>query len=339
MFFSFIPHFVILDATLCGKTEMEVYMKDPEVITQGIGYNHEVAIYYPPELSSDTFPIFMLHGNWATRGRNTNYAHYFSQKGFLVITPTYRYHHKDNHKGVIGAKLGKTSILDYVNDIEFLIEQLYKGDLIKHKDFVPQNQPIVMGHSMGGLVAQRLAVQRPKDKQLSALILLCSGPPAGISLHADKDYKKRIARFAGRVLLGKPYIPDLESMSKYIYNGMPKESHANLYAGAVYDSGTASREIIAGSGTGLVKFLAKLLSNPIEVNAHDIKCPILIVGCENDKVIAPAIANDLYEKYQKRSAPTTLKIFKGFSHWTQYESGWETSADFIYSWIRKNVHT
>ncbi|MDA2922787.1 alpha/beta hydrolase [Patescibacteria group bacterium AH-259-L07] len=309
-------------------------MEKPDIITQGIGYNHEVAIYYPPELLPESPVIFMLHGNWATRGRNTNYAHYFSQYGFLVITPTYRYHHKDNHKGIIGAKLGKTSILDYVNDIEFLIEQLYKGELI---DIIPQNQPIGMGHSMGGLPLQRLAAQRPQNKQLSALILLCSAPPAGISLHTDKDYKKRIARFAKYVLLGKPYLPDLETMAKYIYNGMPEEIHERLYTNAVYESGTSSREILAGSGTGLVKFLAKLFSDPIDVNKADIQCPMLIIGCENDKVIVPAIAKDLYEKYQKRSAPTTLKIFKRFSHWVQYEHGWETSAKYILDWITQNV--
>lgn len=307
-------------------------MPNIQVLTENIGKNHEVAIYYPEEFTPETPVIFALHGNWATRARNDNYGKFFAEKGFLVVAPTFRHHHLDNHIGPTATKLGKTSTMDYVKDVEKLMWQLRRGLLTN--GCAPKKPPIIIGHSMGGVVAQVIASRR----KVSAAILLSSAPPAGINLHTDKGYKKRIARFALLIFGGKAYLPDFESLSLYVYNGMPEEEHAGIYKKAVHESGTSSREILAGSGSGIVKFVARILSRPIVVNETLVICPVLVIGSRNDKSSVPQVAEELYRKYNSRPlGRTDLKIFENFAHWVQYEPGWERSAAFILEWIKKEI--
>lgn len=302
---------------------------EPQILSEGIGANEEVAVFKPANLSPKTPVLVTLHGNWATWRRNENYGRFFSERGFLVIAPTFRHHKPGNDTS---RELGKTSTLDYADDVLYLLKLLRDGKLIS--DFKPINPPVLMGHSMGGLVAQVVAART----KLSGLITLCSAPPAGVSLHTNKDYAKRITRVAWRIFLGKPYLPDFESLRLYVYNGMPEEECRALYERAVHESGRSSREILAGSGTGIAKKIAGLISRPIAVDGSHILCPILIIGCENDKIVPPEIAYDLRDKYRVAEKKVELKIFERFAHWPQYEPGWEESAKFVLDWITRTIN-
>ena len=299
-----------------------------DILTEGIGANEEVAVWKPGNLNAETPALVALHGNWATWQRNKNYGWFFAERGFLVIAPTLRHHKSGNESS---RELGKTSVLDYASDVLYLLKILREGKLVS--GFRPARPPVLMGHSMGGLVAQVVAART----NLSGLILLCSAPSAGIGLHTDKDYAKRIARVAWRIFSGKPYLPDRESLYLYVYNGMPENEHPTLYERAVHESGRSSREILAGSGTGIAKTIAGLLSRSITVDESHVLCPILIIGCENDRIVPPNVARDMYYKYQLAQKGAEIEILEGFAHWPQYEPGWEESARFILEWLKKTV--
>ena len=90
----------------------------------------------------------MIHGafcgGWAFEG----YAAFFAAQGYRVITPTLRHHEGRQFEGARGLRapreLGTTSMLDYADDIEALVRDL-------------DMPPVLIGHSMGGLVAQMVA--------------------------------------------------------------------------------------------------------------------------------------------------------------------------------------
>lgn len=299
-----------------------------------IGSLEEVAIWAPANLASETPVLIFCHGNWATYRRFEKYGRFFSEKGFLIIAPTYPYHYEGNK---FDARLGKASTRDYAAAVLKLIRRLYDGSLLA--GFIPSKPPILFGHSMGGPVAQLVAL----ETQPAALVLVCSAPVAGVKLYTDKNYKKYIAKLFPKILFGKPYLPPFEALSGYVYNRMPEEDHRAIYAGAVHESGTSSREILAGSGTGIVKWLCRLFSKPIAIDENKITCPILIIGGGEDKVIPPQIAVDLMNKYRLRPQLTELRIFEDFAHWPMYEppmgkfAGWEKSAEYILRWIKDNI--
>jgi len=192
-----------------------------------------------------------------------------------------------------------------------------------------------MGHSMGGPIAQLVAMETP----LAGLVLIGSAPIAGVKLYTDPGYRRYISKLFPKIVFGKPYLPPFEALSTYVYNGMPIEKHRALFAGAVFESGTAAREIIAGSGNGVVKWLCRLFSKPIRVDINKVNCPVLILNGANDRVCSPQIARDLFSLYNLRplrSQYAQLSILDNFAHWPMYEPGWERSAETIMEWIKRN---
>ena len=106
--------------------------------------------------------IVMIHGMWGGRWAWENYKRFFEQKGYRCVTPTLRFHDMDPNE-TPNPQLGTTSLLDYAEDLEKEIHNL-------------DTMPILMGHSMGGLLAQILG-SRGLAK---ALILLTPASPRGI---------------------------------------------------------------------------------------------------------------------------------------------------------------
>lgn len=109
-----------------------------------------------------TDTIFMIHGMWCGSWVWENYERFFENQGYDCVTTTLR-HHDMNPQDDPDPQLGTTSLLDYAEDLEREIQQLGVT-------------PIVMGHSMGGLLAQILASRG----MAKALVLLAPAPPAGI---------------------------------------------------------------------------------------------------------------------------------------------------------------
>ncbi len=106
--------------------------------------------------------VVMIHGMWGSGAYWGNFRGWFESRGYRVVTPTLR-HHGGRFEDPPPPGLGTTSLLDYTADLEQEIRAL--GD-----------EPILIGHSMGGLLAQILA-SRGLGK---ALVLLAPASPRGI---------------------------------------------------------------------------------------------------------------------------------------------------------------
>ena len=261
---------------------------------------------YSPENNSRKPPIFAIHGSWSSSRRMENYGRFFSEKGYTFLAVNLRGHAASR----LVKDLGKVSIKEYIQDIKDAIDYTRNNGTIGWVD------PIVIGHSMGGLIAQKIAEEIP----LSALILLNSAPPQGVRLIRSADlFLAQLKYFFCYLLMNRKFKPTRKDAYRFIMNGMPLEARDQYYQEIAYESGLASKEIALGR---------------IEVGAAEIHCPILIVGCGKDKIIHPAIAQDLYEKYDVNKK-ATVRIFKDFAHWIQLEPGWEQPAKEILQWLEK----
>lgn len=79
--------------------------------------------------------IFMIHGMWATASVRDNYCMFLSNERCDVKTITLLH-----HSGV-PSELMDTGIMDYVEQAKVEIEKL-------------SDAPIIIGHSMGGLITK-----------------------------------------------------------------------------------------------------------------------------------------------------------------------------------------
>jgi len=104
-------------------------------------------------------PVIMVHGAFCGGWTFDTFRGPFEQAGHLVLCPDLRGHSDDSAQN---ATVG-ISMSDYARDIAELC----------HRSSEP---PILIGHSMGGLVAQ-LAARRAR---IRALVLMAPSPPWGV---------------------------------------------------------------------------------------------------------------------------------------------------------------
>src|SRR5215212_3990755 len=106
--------------------------------------------------------ILFVPGYFAGAWVFENYLDYFASRGH----PSYALNLRGRGGSPLpsGAKLGETSIGDFVADASEVARSL--------------ERPIVVGHSMGGLIAQKLA----ERDEVRAAVLVAPAPPRGISL-------------------------------------------------------------------------------------------------------------------------------------------------------------
>lgn len=104
-------------------------------------------------------PILFVHGmSFAAWGFEEYFAPYFVEHGYTTHSMSLR-----NHGGSgDNSKVRWQSLASYVKDVKQVIEEIGQP-------------PILIGHSMGGLLSQIVA----RDGEVAALVTLASVPPGG----------------------------------------------------------------------------------------------------------------------------------------------------------------
>jgi pimeloyl-ACP methyl ester carboxylesterase len=247
--------------------------------------------------------IMMVHGMCGGSWVWDNYKSYFEQKGYQCIRPALRYHDTDPQKSP-DPRVGTTSLLDYAEDLE---REIRKRRIT----------PVLMGHSMGGLLAQILA-SRGLAK---ALVLLSPAAPAGISYTQPKMAKDlwSIARQWG--WWRKPIRPTFNESVYLELDLLSAEERKAVYDKWVHDSGRALFEIG-------VWFLDT--KRAARVDASKLACPVLVVAGSGDRITPASCAKKIGKKY----APyVTYKEFENNAHWLTGEPGWQDIAGYIADWL------
>jgi pimeloyl-ACP methyl ester carboxylesterase len=85
----------------------------------------------------------------------------FKERGYTAHTPTLRYHELPIQEGAM--KIASLSLRDYTDDLVAFVNSL-------------DSPPLLVGHSMGGLLAQLVAVRT----RHTGLVAVCPAPAAGI---------------------------------------------------------------------------------------------------------------------------------------------------------------
>ncbi|MTI82890.1 MAG: alpha/beta hydrolase [Firmicutes bacterium] len=235
----------------------------------------------------------------------------WTERGFKCLTPNLRYHNLDA-KDTPDDRLGTTSLLDYANDLEQEINKL-------------DEKPIIIGHSMGGLLAQILG-SRGLAK---ALILLSTALPAGIldlteMTSGPEDIPKGFQSILSNPNWFKePLKPNFDDAVYLELHLLSSEEQRAIYDKFVHESGLATFEINAW----------KIDPNKAAyVDANKIICPVLIISASEDNCIPPLLIKKVAEFYQGVS---TYKEFENHAHWLIGEPGWEGAADYVWDWIKK----
>jgi len=250
------------------------------------------AIVRLPSAPTTRPPVLLIHGLCGGAWMWENYQTRLAAAGYRS--------HAVELRGRHGSRpvpdIGKVSINDYVDDTLALAESL--------------DTPIVIGHSMGGLIAQKVA----EAGACRALVLISSAPPRWIPIASWTLLRKQI-RHMHELVLRRPIIPSRAEADVLMFNRTPLADRAAQYARLVPDSGRAGFEISVGS---------------IDVREQRVTAPTLVVTGLDDQFVVPRVARALSRKYR-----AALKEFPTHAHHIITEPGWEKPCDEIILWMNE----
>jgi len=252
--------------------------------------------------------IVMIHGMSCSAWVWENYKKFFKQKGYRCITPALRFHDMDPND-TPNPQLGTISLLDYAEDLEKEIHNL-------------DTTPILMGHSMGGLLAQILG-SRGLAK---ALILLAPASPHGILALKPSVIKSFWSAITRWCFWRKPLRPTFDEAVYSTMHLLPAEEQKGNFDKFVYESGRATFEI------GLWLFDSHGAS---KVDESKVTCPLLVIAGAEDRITPASVVHKVANKYK---AVSTYKEFPNHAHWVLGEPGWQEIAEYASDWLHKTLN-
>jgi pimeloyl-ACP methyl ester carboxylesterase len=252
--------------------------------------------------------IVMVHGMWCQPWVWQNYKKFFEKQGYRCITPTLRFH-DIGPKDAPDHRLGTTSLLDYAADLEQEIRKL--GD-----------EPILMGHSMGGLLVQMLG-SRGLAK---ALVLLTPAAPRGVWVLLPSVIRSYWSVMTQWGFWEKPIRQTFQEAVYSMMHLLPAEEQKANFDKFVFESGRAASQI------GLWFFDPSKAS---KADASKITCPVLVIGGTRDRITPAWMVRQVAKKYQ---AVVTYKEYPDHAHWVIGEPSWQEVSQYVADWLKKALH-
>jgi pimeloyl-ACP methyl ester carboxylesterase len=248
-----------------------------------------------PATPSGKPPVLLVHGMFGGAWYWENYQGLLARYGYETHAINLRGHHGSRPV----PDIGKVSLDDYVTDAIEVARSL--------------KNPIVIGHSMGGLIAQKVA-----EAGLSrATVLLASAPPRWIPVVSWLLLRKQL-KYAKALFLFEPVSPDRQDADVLMFNRTPIPDREKFFPHLVPESGKAGFELSFGI---------------LGVHASRVTAPVLVVTGLDDQFVVPRVARAIADKYH---AP--LKQYNSFAHHIMTEPGWEKPATDVIHWMDGVVH-
>ena len=200
----------------------------------------------------------MIHGGFCGPWVWDGFAEKFESTGYKVHRPALRFHDLEKPP----AALGTTSLIDYAADLDSEIENL-------------ESAPILVGHSLGGLLAQMLAARRP----VKACVLLAPSAPWGVPPSTLFEIGAAQAMLLQAGFWTQVLSPDSIIASWHFLDRYPAEEQKIMFKRFGPESGRATFEMMHW---GLD------MSRASEVDVRKVMCPLLMLAGGEDRIHPPA---------------------------------------------------
>jgi pimeloyl-ACP methyl ester carboxylesterase len=175
--------------------------------------------------------------------------------------------------------------------------------------------PILVGHSLGGLVVQLAAAKlRP-----AALVLLAPSAPWGVTGVTLEEAVSAVSLYALGPYWTMAIDPDYPSARHYSFDRLPSAERRAAFARMTPESGRALWETL---NWWLDPFATTLVSAP------SIRAPVLAIAGGRDAVHPPVTVRQTATRLGGE-----VRVFDEMSHWLPGEPGWEAVAAAALDWL------
>lgn len=239
-------------------------------------------------------PVLFVHGYLVDARVWRGWLEYFAARGI----PAYAVNLRGRSGSGDGTDVGGVSVDDYVADAGAVAGTV--------------GAAAVVGHSMGGLIAQKLAAAGAVD----AAVLITPAPPRGINI-LSLDVVRRQIKYLPAIFLSRAIHPSREDLRAIVMNRVPPDQQDALLDLTLPDSGRAGREM---SITG------------VPVDPSRVRCPLMVITASEDRFVPPKVVERIARRYG-----TPLVIAYGRGHMVILEPDWESLAGRVADWITEHT--
>ena len=263
-------------------------------------------------MSTKDTPVVFIHGLWLHASSWTPWVELFEASGYPATAPEW----PGVANTVAAARADPDAIADHGID-----------DVVAHYSAIIESlptAPIVVGHSFGGMIAEKLLGL----DRAAAAVAVDAAQIKGVlplplsALHATLPVFRNPANKHRAVSL-------TPAQFRYGFgNAIPEEESDQLH----------ERWAIPAPGRPLFEAAAANFSlhSPAAVDTHnDHRGPLLLVMGGQDHTVPEAITKSTLKQYRGSSAVTDLIEFEDRGHSLTIDHGWKEVADATLRWLDK----
>lgn len=241
-------------------------------------------------------PLLFVHGSFCGAWIwDEHTLPWFAARGWRATALSLR-----GHGGSEGAdNLAWTSLEDYVEDVVTVFDRF-------------ETPPILIGHSMGGMVVQRALLRR----RAPAAVLLASAPPHGLLESALGLFWRMPGAFWQFWMMsaGGVAAADLTQLQRAMFSGTILPADAERLLPRFQDE---SQRVL----------FDMMAWNPAP-QTPDPSIPILVLGAADDPVFPPEQV-----RAAAQALGTEAEIVPDMAHAMMLDRGWERVAERIERWL------
>jgi len=246
----------------------------------------------------------LIHGMFLNPKSWQPWQRYFESKGYDCIAPAWPLHEADpaDIRANPPAELGKLS-LDAVIDA-------------MRTAAAPYDDLILIGHSVGGLVVQKLLSQG-----IGSLgVPICSVAPNRM-MSLDWGMLRNVTSIINPLKGHELYPMDADGFFENFGNTMTRPASDAAFAEyALPESRTVLRDCLTDTG---------------KIDLEQKHASMLFISAEKDEIIPPSLCARNAEAYTHKGSPAAEhREFKNRGHFICGQPQWEEVADYIEAWIQ-----
>jgi pimeloyl-ACP methyl ester carboxylesterase len=248
-------------------------------------------------------PIIFVHGAFCGGWAFDSFRTPFEKLGFTTHAPDLPAHERSADL----ERLAQCGVHDYAEAIVRVARSL-------------EPAPILIGHSLGGLIVQMVASRTA----CAGLILLAPSAPWGVMPTTLDEH----ANALGISLLGdywrRPIPPDYQIARRTTLDRLTREEARRTFARFLPESGKVVLETVHW-------WLDHTMASAAP--AHRIECPVLAVGGGRDYVNPSSTVRQITGRFPQAQAD--FYEFPQMSHWLVGEPEWPEVARLCLEWISR----
>jgi pimeloyl-ACP methyl ester carboxylesterase len=250
---------------------------------------------YSPDSSLPKGAVVLVHGICMSSKIWFRWAERLASRGIEAWCLDLRGHGESGGQELVG----QARIEDYAEDVEAALDAA--------------GTQVVIGHDMGGLVAQVVANRR----ELRGLCLVGTVAPRGLTGRSNVLllWRELRPRYVRAILQGKSWRPSKDDLIALTCGKLTPEDRDEVVSWLQPESGVAAREMsISG----------------VPIDESKIRCPVLVAATTLDILTPPA---------RQRQVASRLRAdyveFAQHAHFPMLEPGWERPIAVIGRWLEE----